>query len=41
MFTRLSKTRVAETLMQWVVYAGLVAPWGVILAWLASGLARQ
>jgi len=27
--------------MQWIVYAGLVAPWGVILAWLASGLARQ
>ena len=26
MFTPLSKTRVAETLMQWVVYAGLVAP---------------
>ena len=41
MFTPLSKTRAAETLMQWIVYASLVAPWGVILAWLASGLARQ
>ena len=31
----LSRTRVAETLTRWAVYAGLVAPWGVILAWLA------
>jgi hypothetical protein len=41
MLTPLSKTRVANALMQWVLYAGLVAPWGVILAWLGSGLARQ
>jgi hypothetical protein len=31
----LSRTRMVETFTQWVVYAGLVAPWAVLLAWLA------
>ena len=34
-------TRLTDTVARWAVLAGLVMPWGVILAWLASGLARQ
>jgi hypothetical protein len=37
----MTKTRLVETITRWAVLAGLVMPWGVILAWLASGLARQ